>query len=173
MEIRPYLENELGNVLISKDMGDIVKSDEWEKVQGKIGDSIQLSVVFDEVIGKKLNINPNKPASYKDYKVEPTVRITLSRKKQDTDDDLFNKMIVALKNDGVLKHGHMIVRMVCLWKMRTGANHFKGLRFFQIKYTTKIFINFFLSSDSIKFFQSLGSSPFSRCVHLLLFVKST
>ncbi|CAH0159531.1 hypothetical protein SRABI96_00920 [Peribacillus sp. Bi96] len=112
MELRPYLENELGNVLISKDIGDIVKSDDWEEIQEKIGDSIQLSVVFDETIVKELNIDPNQPTSYKDYKVAPTIRITLSRKKQDTDDDRFNKMIVALKNDGGLKHGHMIVEYI-------------------------------------------------------------
>ncbi|MDM5284368.1 hypothetical protein [Peribacillus frigoritolerans] len=69
----------------------------------------QLLLVFDEGIGKD---DPNKPASYKDYEVSPTIRITLSRKKQDADEDRFNEMINGLKKDKVLEHGNMIVEYI-------------------------------------------------------------
>ncbi|MDM5222963.1 hypothetical protein QUF86_19905 [Peribacillus sp. NJ11] len=111
-EIRPYIENELGDVLISKDMGDIAESDDWEEIQEEIGDSNQLLLVFDERIGNELKIDPNKATSYKDYEVAPTIRITLSRKKQDADEDRFTEIITALKKDGVLKHGNMIVEFI-------------------------------------------------------------
>lgn len=78
-------------------MEDIAESEDWEKIQEEIGDYNQLLLAFDEGIGKELNIDPNKPASYKDYEVSPTIRITLSRKKQDADEDRFNEMINGLK----------------------------------------------------------------------------
>ncbi|MFF2456840.1 hypothetical protein [Peribacillus simplex] len=59
-----------------------------------------------------MKIDPNKPASYKDYEVSPTIRITLSRKKQDADDGRFTKIIKALIKDGILKHGNMIVEYI-------------------------------------------------------------
>ncbi|MFJ7930206.1 hypothetical protein [Peribacillus sp. NPDC096448] len=108
-EIRPYVEKELGDVLISKEMEGIAESEDWEKIQEEIGDYNQLLLVFEEGIGKELKIDPNKPASYKDYEVSPTIRITLSRKKQDADEDRFTEIINALKKDRVLKHGNMIV----------------------------------------------------------------
>ncbi|WP_260284949.1 hypothetical protein [Peribacillus aracenensis] len=111
-EIRPYVEKELGDVLISKEMGDIAESDEWKEIQEEIGDHNQLLLVFDEEIGKELKIDPNKPANYKDYEVSPTIRITLSRKKQDADDGRFTKIINALIKDGILKHGNMIVEYI-------------------------------------------------------------
>ncbi|CAK6473920.1 hypothetical protein ACPOM7_22685 [Peribacillus castrilensis] len=111
-EIRPYVEKELGDVLISKEMEDIAESEDWEEIQEEIGDYNQLLLVFDEGIGKELKIDPNKPASYKDYEVSPTIRITLSRKKQDADEDRFTSVINALKKDRILKHGNMIVENI-------------------------------------------------------------
>lgn len=96
-EIRPYVEKELGDVLISKEMEDIAESEDWEEIQEEIGDYNQLLLVFNEEIGKEMKIDPNKPASYKDYEVSPTIRITLSRKKQDADEDRFTAVINALK----------------------------------------------------------------------------
>ena len=111
-EIKPYVEKELGDVLISKEMGDITKNEDWEEIQEEIGDYNQLLLVFDEGVGKELKIDPNKPGSYKDYDVSPTIRITLSRKKQDADEDRFTAVINALKKDRVLKHGNMIVEYI-------------------------------------------------------------
>ncbi|MFA1710553.1 hypothetical protein ACDX66_02450 [Peribacillus frigoritolerans] len=111
-EIRPYVEKELGDVLISKEMEDIAESEDWEKIQEEIGDYNQLLLVFDDGVGKELNIDPNKPASYKDYDISPTTRITLSRKKQDADEGRFTEMINALKKDKVLEHGYMIVEYI-------------------------------------------------------------
>ncbi|MFJ8069589.1 hypothetical protein ACIQZD_11660 [Peribacillus sp. NPDC096447] len=111
-EIRPYVEKELGDVLISKELGDITENEDWEEIQEEIGDYNQLLLVFDEGVGKELKIDPNKPASYKEYDVSPTIRITLSRKKQDADEDRFTAVINALKKDRVLKHGNMIVEYI-------------------------------------------------------------
>ncbi|TDL92162.1 hypothetical protein E2R55_03605 [Vibrio vulnificus] len=111
-EIRPYVEKELGDVLISKELGDITENEDWEEIQEEIGDNNQLLLVFDESVGKELKIDPNKPASYKDYDVSPTIRITLSRKKQDADEDRFTAIINALIKDRVLKHGNMIVEYI-------------------------------------------------------------
>ncbi|MBT2647965.1 hypothetical protein J7E52_14915 [Bacillus sp. ISL-34] len=111
-EIRPYVEKELGDVLISNEIGNIAESEDWEKIQEEIGDYNQLLLVFDEGIGKELKIDPNKPASYKDYEVSPTIRITITRKKQDADEDRFTEIINALKKDSVLKHGNMIVEYI-------------------------------------------------------------
>ncbi|MFF2498461.1 hypothetical protein [Peribacillus sp. NPDC058075] len=111
-EIRPYVEKELGDVLISKELGDITENEDWEEIQEEIGDYNQLLLVFDEGVGKELKIDPNKPASYKDYDVSPTIQITLSRKKQDADEDRFTAVINALKKDRVLKHGNMIVEYI-------------------------------------------------------------
>ncbi|MFJ7509326.1 hypothetical protein ACIQW7_07665 [Peribacillus simplex] len=111
-EIRPYVEKELGDVLISKEMGDFAESEDWDEIQEEIGDYNQLLLIFDEGIGKELKIDPNKPASYKDYEVSPTIRITLSRKKQDADEDRFTEIINALKKDGILKHGNIIVEYI-------------------------------------------------------------
>ncbi|MCM3675066.1 hypothetical protein M3699_14520 [Peribacillus simplex] len=111
-EIRPYVDKELGDVLISKQMGNITKSEDWEKFQEEMGDYNQLLLVFDEGIGKELKIDPNEPASYKDYEVSPTIRITITRKKRDADEDRFTEIINALKKDGVLKHGNRIVEYI-------------------------------------------------------------
>ncbi|WP_286184818.1 hypothetical protein [Bacillus sp. SD075] len=108
-EIRPHVENELGDVLISMEMEVIAESEDLDEMQEEIGDYNQLLLVFDEGLGKELRIDPNKPGSYKDYEVSPTIRITLSRKKQKADEDRFTEIINALKEDGVIKHGNMIV----------------------------------------------------------------
>ncbi|MDQ0884188.1 hypothetical protein [Peribacillus sp. V2I11] len=93
-------------------MGNITKSEDWEKIQEEMGDYNQLLLVFDEGIGKELKIDPNKPASYKDYEVSPTIRITITRKKRNADEDRFTEIINALKKDGVLKHGNRIVEYI-------------------------------------------------------------
>ncbi|TKH06611.1 hypothetical protein FC682_03800 [Peribacillus simplex] len=111
-EIRPYVEKELGDVLISKELGDITDNEDWEEIQEEIGDYNELLLMFDEGVGKELKIDPNKLVSYKDYDVSPTIRITLSRKKQDADEDRFTAVINALKKDRVLKHGNMIVEYI-------------------------------------------------------------
>lgn len=48
--------------MISKDMGDIAESDDWEEIQQGIGDSNQLVLVFDEGFGNELKIDPNQQA---------------------------------------------------------------------------------------------------------------
>ena len=52
-EIRPYVEKELGDVLISKEMGNFAESEDWDEIQEEIGDYNQLLLIFDEGIGKE------------------------------------------------------------------------------------------------------------------------
>lgn len=100
--------------MISKELGDIAENEDWEEIQEEIGDYNQLLLFFDEGVGKELKIDPNKPASYKDNDVSPTIRITLSRKKQDADEDRFIEIINSLIKDRVLKHGNMIVEYISI-----------------------------------------------------------
>ncbi|MFD6442717.1 hypothetical protein ACFWDG_23750, partial [Peribacillus sp. NPDC060186] len=44
--------------------------------------------------------------------VAPTIRVTVPRKKQDTDEDHFNEIILSIKKDGILEQGNMIVEYI-------------------------------------------------------------
>lgn len=112
LALKPYIEEKLGDVKISRDMRIITKSDDWDEIQKKLGNDNQLVVLFDDQIGKELAIEPNKSVSYKDYDVSPTVRLTIPRKKVNTDDNTFSEIIHSIHTDGVLAHGTFIVEYI-------------------------------------------------------------
>lgn len=108
-EIKPYIEEKIGDVKSSVEMKEITDSNNYEEIQAKIGDSSELVVLFDREIGRELAIDPNHPKSYKEYDVAPFIHLTIHRKKQDSDENDFNSMIQSIKTDGALVHGELIV----------------------------------------------------------------
>ncbi|MGM9956852.1 MAG: hypothetical protein ACI35J_13430 [Peribacillus sp.] len=111
-EIKPYIEEKIGDVKSSVEMKEITDSNNYEEIQAKIGDSSELVVLFDREIGRELAIDPNHPKSYKEYDVAPSIHLTIHRKKLDTDENDFNSIIQAIKTDGALVHGELIVNYV-------------------------------------------------------------
>lgn len=111
-ELKPYFEDKLGNLKLSKEMKEITDSNNYDEIKAKIGNSNELVVLFDSEIGKELNIDPNNPKNYKEYDVAPTVLFTIHRKKQDTDETDFNEIIHSIKTDGALVHGELIVSYI-------------------------------------------------------------
>ena len=59
-----------------------------------------------------MGIDWTDPRSYKDFKVAPTIRITLPRKKSDEDERLFDEFISFLKSEDRLQQGTFIVGYV-------------------------------------------------------------
>ncbi|MFJ7747884.1 hypothetical protein [Peribacillus sp. NPDC097295] len=111
-ELKPYFEDKLGNLKLSKEMKKITDSNNYDEIKAKIGNSNELVVLYEREIGKELNIDPNNPISYKEYDVAPTVLFTIHRKKRDTDENDFKEIIHSIKNDDVLKHGELIVSYI-------------------------------------------------------------
>lgn len=111
-ELKPYFEDKLGSLKLSKEMKEITDSNNYEEIKAKTGNSHELVVLFDREVGKELNIDPNNPISYKEYDVAPTVLLTIHRKKQDRDENDFKEIIHSIKTDGVLEHGELIVSYI-------------------------------------------------------------
>lgn len=112
LALKPYIDEKLGNVKVSREMRTITKSNDWDEIQKKLGYDNQLVVLYEDQIGKELAIDPNKPVSYKEYNVAPTIRLTIPRKKIGTDNDTFTEIINSIKSDGVLAHGTFIVEYI-------------------------------------------------------------
>lgn len=108
-KLKPYFEEKLGSLKLSKEMKEITNSNNYEEIQAGIGDSNELVVLFDNETVKELKIDPNNPKSYTDFDVEPTIFFTIHRKKQDKDENDFNEIIHSIKTEGALKHGKLIV----------------------------------------------------------------
>lgn len=111
-EIKPYIEEKIGDVKSSVEMKEITDSNNYEEIQAKIGDSSELVVLFDREIGRELDIDPNHPKSYKEYDVAPSILLTIHRKKQDSDENDFNSIIQSIKTDRALVRGELIVNYV-------------------------------------------------------------
>lgn len=127
LALKPYIEEKLGDVKISRDMRIITKSDDWDEIQKKLGNDNQLVVLYEDQIGKELAIDPNKPVSYKEYNVAPTIRLTIPRKKIDTDTDTFTEIINSIKLDGVLAHGTFIVEYISTEGVHLEDDEWRGI----------------------------------------------
>ncbi|MDQ0272802.1 hypothetical protein [Cytobacillus purgationiresistens] len=102
-------------------MVDTYTVDRWENdiekeigphLNGEFAELKDLFVFMDSDDVKGLEIDPNNHDSYKDHQISPTVRITIPRKKQEADEELFNEFITFLQNDDVMEHGTIIVAYI-------------------------------------------------------------
>ncbi len=105
----------------TQQMVDTYIADKWAEdleqeispsIQAHLGESTAVDVYFDDKIGRELAINPINPESYKEFNVEPTIRLTMPRKKSDEDDKLFNELVSFLKSEDRLQRGVVIVGYV-------------------------------------------------------------
>nr|WP_285851270.1 hypothetical protein [Sporosarcina aquimarina] len=74
-----------------------------------LDDNMDAHVYINDEIGNELGIDPNDPKSYKDFDVEATIRLTIPRKKNATDEKVFNEFVSFLKNNEKLLHGMVFV----------------------------------------------------------------
>ncbi len=81
-------------------------------IREHLEETTNVYVYFNDKIGKELGIDPNHPGSYKDFDVEPIIRLTIPRKKRVDDEKLFNEFISYLQNEDKLQHGMVIVGYV-------------------------------------------------------------
>ena len=106
--IQPYINERLGESLTLKDMEPIIDSDDWDEIEAFMKGKIELSVIFDDKIGKKFGVDLNNPVSYMEAGASPDIIIvTIPRKKQADDEEIFNDIIRALQEDGIIKHGNI------------------------------------------------------------------
>ncbi|MCP3764836.1 hypothetical protein NLX67_21180 [Domibacillus sp. A3M-37] len=105
----------------TKQMTDTYIADKWADdieteirpyIKENFGDSTDFFVFYDDRIGDKLGIDPVHPESYKDFNAAPTIRITIPRKKNDGDEELFNSFISYLKNEDKLQQGFVAVEYI-------------------------------------------------------------
>ncbi|WP_277585683.1 hypothetical protein [Psychrobacillus antarcticus] len=99
----------------TKQMVDTYIADKWKKdlkseicpfIEASFGETTDFVVYFtNDNIGRELDIDPLKPKSYKEFDVEPIIRITVPRKKSDDDEKILNELIASLKSEDKLKHG--------------------------------------------------------------------
>ena len=106
--IQPYINEKLGESLTLRDMEPIIHSDDWDEIEAFMKGKIELNVLFDDGIGKELDVDPNNPVSYTELGASPDIIIvTIPRKKQASDEAIFNDIIQSLQDDGILKHGNI------------------------------------------------------------------
>ena len=106
----------------TKQMVDTYVADKWENdletdirpyIKEHFGETSNLFVFFtNDQIGKELGIDPVNPRSYKEFDVSPTIRITLPREKNDTDETSLNEFITYLTSEEILQHGSVIIEYI-------------------------------------------------------------
>lgn len=101
--------NQMVDTYIAKKWAKDLEREIQPFVSENLGETADVYVYFDDKVGIELSIDPNNPRSYKDFDVEPTIRITIPRKKNDNDEKLFNEFISFLKSKDKLQHGSVIV----------------------------------------------------------------
>ncbi|WP_102348787.1 hypothetical protein [Bacillus sp. Marseille-P3661] len=75
-------------------------------------DASDCYVYIEDKIGKRLQIDSHNSESYKEYDINPIIRMTFPRKKSDIDDENFNAFITYLQNKDIVKHGTLIVAYI-------------------------------------------------------------
>lgn len=105
----------------TKQMVDTYTADKWADdleseirpyIKENFGETTEIYVYYDDEIGRELGIDAANPGSYKDFNVAPTIRITIPRKKNANDENLFNEFISFLKSEDKLQQGTVIVGYV-------------------------------------------------------------
>ncbi|MBD7908132.1 hypothetical protein [Sporosarcina gallistercoris] len=81
-------------------------------IEENLEDSTDLYVFFDDKIGNEFGIDPNNPRNYKDFDVEPTIRIRVPRKKSDEDEKIINEFVTLLKSEAELQHGSVVMEYI-------------------------------------------------------------
>ncbi|MBS4215000.1 hypothetical protein [Neobacillus rhizophilus] len=115
-EFLVYYDNE------AEQMVDTYIADKWTgELETEIGPFIKenfgkttvIHVFFsNDRIGQELGIDPVNPRSYKEFVVEPAIRITVPRKRTDLDEKTLNELISFLKSEAKLQHGSVIIEYI-------------------------------------------------------------
>lgn len=107
IEFLVYLNKE------NKTMEDTYVAEKWAKnlysdlnsyLIKNISDIEEVSVMFDDEVGSKYNLNFKNAGEYKDYEASATILITLSRNLNDNDKNLLNGVTNYLKSELKVKH---------------------------------------------------------------------
>jgi len=105
--IQPYINEKLGESLTLKDREPIIDSNDWDEIEAFMKGKVEISVLFDDRIGKELDVDPNNPVSYAELGASPDIIIiTIPRKKQANDDAIFNEIIQSIQGEGIV-HGNI------------------------------------------------------------------
>ncbi|MBU9673366.1 hypothetical protein KQ939_00600 [Planococcus sp. CP5-4] len=105
----------------TKQLVDTYVSDKWSDeleeemspyVRQAFGESAVVYVYIDDEIGVALNVDPLNPGSFKNYNLEPTVRLDIPRKRLEGDEERFTDFISYLTIEEILQHGQLIVSYV-------------------------------------------------------------
>lgn len=104
--------NQMVDTYIARKWGKELENEILPFIRENLGETTDIYVYFNDKIGKELGIDPNHPGSYKDYDVEPIIRLTIPRKKKVDDEKLFSEFISFLQNEDKLQNGTVIVGYV-------------------------------------------------------------
>ena len=105
--IQPYINEMLGESLTLKDREPIIDSDDWDEIEAFMKGKVEINVLFDDRIGKELDVDPNNPVSYAELGASPDIIIiTIPRKKQANDEAIFNEIIQSIQGEGIV-HGNI------------------------------------------------------------------
>ena len=105
--IQPYINEKLGESLTLKDREPIIDSNDWDEIEAFMKGKVEINVLFDDRIGKELDVDPNNPVSYAELGASPDIIIiTIPRKKQANDDAIFNEIIQSIQGEGIV-HGNI------------------------------------------------------------------
>jgi hypothetical protein len=105
----------------TKQMEDTYIAEKWEKelenhirpyIEQKLGALDEFWVEYDKRTGTTYNVNPNKPSSYKEYDAAPFIQISIPRKLDKKDEEIFNEIISFIQKDAGLKHGTVSMNYV-------------------------------------------------------------
>lgn len=110
-----YEDSETGNVTdtyIAKRWTTELEKAARPYINKQIPEATDLFAYFEDNVGETFAVDPLAPSSYTDYEVEPTLWMTISRKANEEDDQLFNAFIDHLQAENILKHGSLIVEYI-------------------------------------------------------------
>lgn len=111
--VYPDAETEqLVDTYVSDKWSDELEEEMGPYVRQAFGESAVVYVYIDDEIGTALNVDPLNPGSFKNYNLEPTVRLDIPRERMEGDEELFTDFISYLTNEDILQHGQLIVSYV-------------------------------------------------------------
>ncbi|GLH62599.1 hypothetical protein [Parageobacillus sp. G301] len=106
---------------VTKQMEDTYIAEKWENelenhirpyIEQKFGVLDEFWAEYDDRTGITYNVNPNKPSSYKEYDASPFIQISIPRKPDKKDEEIFNEIVSFIQKDAGLKHGTVSINYV-------------------------------------------------------------
>ena len=111
--VYPDAETEqLVDTYVSDKWSDELEEEMSPYVRQAFGESAVVYAYIDDEIGAALNIDPLNSGSFKNYNLEPTVRLDIPRKRMEGDEERFTDFISYLTDEDILQHGQLIASYV-------------------------------------------------------------